>query len=292
LNRDSLPVELFTALLVVWVAGSVFAMSQIDQTGSAPIAVALIGLIVVSAFALPVRGASALVGLLSVFAYGGFQIFREISQGGSITVNRFFLAIVFAGLAMVTVFLVGLVSARFASIYTVLRRNNILIDELTLRDDTTTTVKRRYADQILQEEVQRSRRFSRTLTFGLLAIEGVDRILEERGRDGLNEILGQCGRYLVSSVRTIDTISRHDVTQFGLILPETPLTGAQVISERLVNGLAATPGVVARVGLAEFPEDAATADDLIREAQQALAFAQGVQLKVASRNLLQGELSG
>lgn len=291
MNRDALPIELFVSLLVLWAGAAVYAILTVDTSGTAPVAVALLGLVVAASFAAPFRGAGALTGLLAALAYAGLQVFREISQSGGVSVTRFALIFGFAVLVAITVVLAAAVTNRIASTYTTLRRNLRLIDELTMRDAVTGAIKKRYADQILVEEIQRARRFARVLSVGLVSIEGTDRILEERGRDGLEQVYVQIGSYLVTTLRTIDKVSRHDRNEFALILPETKLEGAQIISERLIAGLAADPGVTARIGLAEFPSDAATAEDLIREAHQALDFAKAVQLRVASRNLLEGELA-
>jgi len=45
-------------------------------------------------------------------------------------------------------------------------------------------------------------------------------------------------------------------------------------------------GQEVRTGIASFPDDEVTAAGLMREAEEALAFAQAASIRVASRNLL------
>lgn len=291
MNRDALPLEFWAALLAIWVVGAGFAIGAYDTSAAALLGAVLLGLILAAGFARPFRGAAAVAGLVAIVLYAGATFAQEFFVGVGISLNRFAFIFGFVLAVVVTVLLINALMARILGIYEDQRKDAQLIEELTIRDTTTGAIKRRFADQILLEEIQRARRFARVLTLGILSIEGLDRIIEDQGQAAANEILNQAGQTIVTTLRTIDKVSRHNKAEFAMILTETKLDGAQIISERLVNTLNTQLGITCRVGLAEFPSDAATVEDLVRQSQQALDFARAVSLKVASRNLLEGDLT-
>jgi GGDEF domain-containing protein len=73
---------------------------------------------------------------------------------------------------------------------------------------------------------------------------------------------------------------------FALVLPETPLEGAEVLAARLQASASTEAGITLRVGLADYPRDAATPSGLVGEAQEALTFARTADLLVVDRTLL------
>jgi diguanylate cyclase (GGDEF)-like protein len=286
----TLPLELFVAAVLLWVALGAYLVSSLDA-GAASVGAALVALIAVAGLARPVRWAAAWAALLAIGVYAVLIVLRETGQA-SLTAGPSRLPLIGLGLVVfaITAVLVQLAADRIAWLHRTLRRNAYLIEELTIRDPVTGVIKRRFADQMLADEIQRSRRFARTLTLAVVAVEGADKYVADHGKEEFDEMLEQVGHHLTTTLRTIDKVSRHGDAEFALLLPETDLDGAQIITERIVAALAESPGVVTRVGLAEFPKDAAAADDLLREAHQALAFARSVDLKVASRYLLEGAL--
>ncbi|MCA9849705.1 MAG: hypothetical protein KC461_03565, partial [Dehalococcoidia bacterium] len=67
---------------------------------------------------------------------------------------------------------------------------------------------------------------------------------------------------------------------------ETGVEGAQVAAEKLAAAGEDLLGVEVRTGIASFPDDEVTASGLMREAEEALSFAQAASIRVASRSLL------
>ena len=72
------------------------------------------------------------------------------------------------------------------------------------------------------------------------------------------------------------------------MLPETPVVGAQIVAEKLVDvgEVVMGGGGEVRAGIAGFPDDEVTGQGLIREAAEALHFAEAASIRVASRSLL------
>ena len=79
------------------------------------------------------------------------------------------------------------------------------------------------------------------------------------------------------TLREIDIAARYGGEEFAIILPETSRTGAAVVADRIRRSVdeefgsrRGGPVVTISGGVATFPDDAATAEQLIRRADEAL----------------------
>jgi GGDEF domain-containing protein len=91
---------------------------------------------------------------------------------------------------------------------------------------------------------------------------------------------------LAKGTRTVDKIVQLGNGSFAIVLPETPLEGAEILAARLQEAASAEANIVLRIGLADFPRDAVSSEGLYREAQEALTFARIAELLVVDRTLL------
>ncbi|MDR7454121.1 MAG: diguanylate cyclase, partial [Armatimonadota bacterium] len=85
----------------------------------------------------------------------------------------------------------------------------------------------------VRRELVRSRRFGRTFTLGLVALDQDDEIREMVGEEGLRAVSTHLAGSLTRTTREVDFRAALGGGRFGLILPETPLEGAFVVAERL-----------------------------------------------------------
>lgn len=85
----------------------------------------------------------------------------------------------------------------------------------------------------LNYETRRARRYKRDLTLLLVAVDGLHAISERYGLQCENSVILSAGRILLSSIRDVDIAGRCRDDTFGVILPETPVAGAEVAAERL-----------------------------------------------------------
>lgn len=93
-----------------------------------------------------------------------------------------------------------------------------------------------------------------------------------------DEVLIQVGKRLNSAVRTADSVCRLGGDEFVILLESaSSLHGAIMVAERAiellnqpvdVHGLCCSIG--ASIGIAAYPDNAATADELLRHADQAM----------------------
>jgi diguanylate cyclase (GGDEF)-like protein len=109
--------------------------------------------------------------------------------------------------------------------------------------------------------------------FALLTLD-VDRfkqINEEHGHLEGDRLLQEVGRVLVENVRGSDVVARQGGDEFSVLLPEADASGATLLAQRIEEALASIEAadhapVRASIGVAVFPQDGATADDLLEKA--------------------------
>jgi diguanylate cyclase (GGDEF)-like protein len=118
-----------------------------------------------------------------------------------------------------------------------------------------------------------------------------DTLGHARGDDGLQEL----GTIIRNSIRSIDSAYRYGGDEFTVLLPETDFRGAFVVAEKVRAGAellgerVAPEGVSlgVSIGLAAFPEDGSTVDELMLAADRALYAA-----KRAGKNQISGYVDG
>jgi diguanylate cyclase (GGDEF)-like protein len=109
--------------------------------------------------------------------------------------------------------------------------------------------------------------------FALLTLD-VDRfkeINESHGHLEGDRLLQEVGRVLVENVRGTDVVARQGGDEFSVLLPEADIDGATLLAQRIEDALAAIEAadhapVRASIGVAVFPQDGATPDDLLEKA--------------------------
>jgi GGDEF domain-containing protein len=141
-------------------------------------------------------------------------------------------------------------------------------------------------DTLVAGEVHRARRFHRTLTVAIAAVDGWPELVRHRGEPAAHALSRQIVDLLAQCTRVVDRIVPLGGGEFALVLPETPLEGAQVPALRIREAVAAATGLSLRVGLAGFPRDALSGAALLQEAREALAYARDADLDIVDRALL------
>ncbi len=274
--------------LLVLASVAVAAVFAVLEAGAAAIlGWALIGALLTTSMARPFRGAGVLATALGAVLFFGVQLYRSLSTAGSALELRQLAPGLEGALLLVGVGLLAeVIARRLQQVGEQMDQYAAAIQELTLRDGLTGTLKSVYADKLLAEEIERARRYHHNVSVVLLGPDDWPATVREQGREKAIEALGEVGQVILKGLRSMDAVSHREESRFLAILPETPVAGAQLVAERLCESVAAETGLRFRSGVAEFPDDAVSKDELIGEAEAALEFAQSARMTVASRNLL------
>ncbi|MDP3723560.1 MAG: diguanylate cyclase, partial [Candidatus Omnitrophota bacterium] len=132
----------------------------------------------------------------------------------------------------------------------------------------------------LATEMQRAGRHQRRLAIALADVDGLKMCNDTYGHQAGDALLQAVARILQSSHRGSEVVGRYGGDEFLLLLPETGPVEAVVMAERLRRAVAAFPFAVTEaqhsvpvtvtIGLAVYPEDGATAEALIAQADRRL----------------------
>lgn len=156
-----------------------------------------------------------------------------------------------------------------------------------VRDPLSGLFNRRYMEEVLARELQRSARHARPLSFLLLDIDHFKEFNEKHGHDAADALIRELARLLERSFRAEDIPCRYGGDEMVVIMPDTPLSGALKKAEALREGVAKMrahflgtllPPVTVQVGVSSYPEQGNDAVALFRTADHAL-----LQAKIASR---------
>lgn len=119
-----------------------------------------------------------------------------------------------------------------------LLEETLVLRSMTLIDSLTGLFNRNYLQRVLQAEWHRALR--RLLPLSLLLV-GIDGFTAYRRLYGIREsekCLRETAERLKASLkRGADTITRFENGSFAVLLPETPLTGANTVAQRLIEGI-------------------------------------------------------
>ena len=105
---------------------------------------------------------------------------------------------------------------------------------LSMRDPLTGIYNRRYLDDRLSQEIKRTFRYERSLSVVMFDIDHFKRVNDTYGHHAGDQVLRGCAECAQSGVReNIDWLARYGGEEFVMVLPETDLTGAMIVAERL-----------------------------------------------------------
>ncbi len=154
------------------------------------------------------------------------------------------------------------------------------LKKISITDPLTDLLNRRYFQERLLEEIERTRRHQIPFSLVIMDIDNFKAFNDTYGHPGGDEVLKFLSRSIRQYVRAIDVASRYGGEEFTIIFPQTHKEDARIIADRLCKGIEKDqisqkkfPGsgnLTVSIGLASFPDDAKTAEDLIRNADRAL----------------------
>ena len=161
-----------------------------------------------------------------------------------------------------------------------------MISRQAYSDTLTGLPNRRALDERLEEEVQSARRNNYSFAVIMMDLDGFKAVNDTYGHatgdDVLRTVFGQMAR----GVRTTDFLARYGGDELSLILSQTEMSSAQVVTEKILEGMKKLKyklpdGKRLRIGIsggiAIFPVHARNGPDLLRAADAALYQAKKYQ---------------
>lgn len=147
------------------------------------------------------------------------------------------------------------------------------VSHLAASDPLTGLANHRRLIEVLETEIQRSRRTGRSFAVLLFDLDGLKKINDRYGHLTGSRAIKRLGAALGSGSRAIDTPARYGGDEFALILPESGESEATQAAFRICEQLKADgqqPAISVSVGLAVYPQDGTSIDKLLGAADSAL----------------------
>jgi two-component system, cell cycle response regulator len=147
------------------------------------------------------------------------------------------------------------------------------VRQLAVTDPLTGLSNYRTLINVMESEIQRSRRTGRQFAILLLDLDGLKGINDQHGHLVGSRAICRLANVLRVHSRAMDTAARYGGDEFAVVLTEASDEAANSVSRRICERLAKDgefPQVTVSVGAAVFPRDGETIDALFNAADRAL----------------------
>ncbi|MFO0754161.1 MAG: diguanylate cyclase [Thermodesulfovibrionales bacterium] len=151
--------------------------------------------------------------------------------------------------------------------------------KLYTTDPLTGLYNRRFLNEFLLKELERSRRMQRRFSLALIDLDNFKELNDTHSHAAGDAVLREIACLMGKNVRKADVIARYGGEEFVIIMPETRREAALPVLERLRKGIAQESiplpegkrvSITASFGLAAFPDDGESSADLLITADDRL----------------------
>ncbi len=161
------------------------------------------------------------------------------------------------------------------------------LEKMTRTDELTGLPNRRDLDRMFKAELGRAERSENPLSVLMMDLDNFKQFNDQHGHLEGDSLLSEASHFLNLNLRPADIAARFGGEEFVVLLPDTTKRHAASLAERLRQEFAeackggddSSPWVTISIGVATWPEDGKSKDDLIRAADTAMYAA-----KRAGRN--------
>ncbi|ATX82375.1 diguanylate cyclase (GGDEF) domain-containing protein [Mariprofundus ferrinatatus] len=152
-----------------------------------------------------------------------------------------------------------------------------------LKDEISGLLNHRYFQIRLGQELSRSKRNDQNLACILVDLDEFARFSECANEGYVHSALRKVGDFFMKNLRGSDIATRHRTDEFAMILTQTELEGALLVTKRLKNLIEAYPfpgedmlgehGLTCCASISLFPEDGDTAEKLMQNCHSLIQIA-------------------
>lgn len=156
--------------------------------------------------------------------------------------------------------------------------DSFIFHETAILDETTGIYNRKFFENTLQNELKRAERYSLPLSLVVCDLDNFKKINDTFGHLVGDRVLKETAQVIRSNLRDgIDIAARWGGEEFVILLPSTDKNSAQKIAERIrteisshkYGGIPENYVITASFGVASYPMDAKSKNDLFKKADEA-----------------------
>lgn len=267
------PVHLLevAAVLAAAVLAGLLAFGGIPLARTAPLAFLCTPVFIWGSFRCAPRTSALMVAMVYAIAVWGtlhrLGSFAQATPNASLLLLQAFICVS----SLSTLTLGGLVAAA--------RRDQDQLRQLSVSDPLTGLANYRRLIDVIEHEIQRLDRTSRSFAIVFLDLDGLKAINDALGHLTGSRALCRVADALRQACRSIDTAARYGGDEFAVVLPESSEAAAELVVTRVTELLdveAERPRLSVSSGVAICPRDGVTAADLLATADRALYAAKRV----------------
>jgi diguanylate cyclase (GGDEF)-like protein len=151
---------------------------------------------------------------------------------------------------------------------------------MSITDSLTGLPNRRYLEERLAEELNRSKRYDYPMSFLMIDIDDFKAYNDKNGHQAGDVALQITAHCLKGALRVVDVASRYGGEEFCILLPQTAMAEAGVIADRIRQRVSTTEfphgkaqplgQVTISVGVSTFSKNIDTPENIIAAADRAL----------------------
>jgi len=159
-------------------------------------------------------------------------------------------------------------------------QSSISLRKISITDPLSGLLNRRYFEERISEEMERSRRHRQPFSLIILDIDNFKDFNDTYGHPMGDEALKCAGQVIRRCIRIIDIAARYGGEEFAIILPTTDKEDALLIGERIRDEIEKMSvvcresgkivGLTVSLGVASYPDDASNIEELVNNADRAL----------------------
>ena len=258
--------ELFFLFAGLFVTGWIVFLGPFHDTlKDYPLEYLCVPFLIWAAFRFGRRKAATVIAFLAAIAtWGtthGFGPFSQESQNTSLILLQTFIGI----MAITTLALAAEVTEH--------NRADQYVRQLAVTDSLTGLANHRRLLDALDAEIKRHDRTERPFAVVLLDLDGLKIINDTYGHLVGTDAICRLANILRIHSRAVDTAARYGGDEFALVLPETESHAAQRVADRIAERLRTDgdePPVTVSTGIAVYPRDGKTIEQLLAAADHAL----------------------
>ncbi len=151
------------------------------------------------------------------------------------------------------------------------------LEREAITDGLTAVYNYRFLLSSLEAEIKRARRFKQSFSFVMLDVDNLKVYNDAHGHLSGSQVLKEIAAIIKASCREIDFVSKYGGDEFGILLPQTRLAGAEKVTRRVVEGVrehcfdGENAGIITcSAGVSTFPRDGQSPQEIIEAADKAL----------------------
>ncbi len=225
-------------------------------------------------------GAIAMLSTSTIFAFLSTSLFTIAYLLISYYVMMFYnlwIPIVLPIIAIITAFTLSLLAK-----YLMKSRDFEYQYKLATIDGLTELYNHRYFQDTLRKQIDIARRYNQPFSLIICDIDFFKKFNDTYGHQAGDAVLRQVAQTLKKNSRTTDYVCRYGGEEMSIILPNTNADEAMMLANRICNAISEKPfhltpvdtaPVTISLGVATFPDNAQTPQDLIEWADKGLYYA-------------------